>query len=75
MYVCMYIVTETSKLCTVTGTITLAVVATNKEKASRTMTQSGVTPYGISSNFTFVRRDRPLCSSRYKDGLDRSLHI
>ena len=28
----MYIVTETSKLCTVTGTITLAVVATNKKK-------------------------------------------
>ena len=37
MYVCMYIVTETSKLCTVTGTITLAVVATNnnKKKASK----------------------------------------
>ena len=36
----MYIVIETSKLCTVTGTITLAVVATNKKKGIKVKSHS-----------------------------------
>ena len=50
----MYIVTETSKLCTVTGTITLAVVATNKKKRHQGQITFIWSSYKLSQNVSLA---------------------